>query len=264
MEKSVQDFSQNKYLWIIGTLILLFVGWFGLKALISSFEDYRVTFVDAPKEVDAGSIATFTWRVDGPPTTINHTSIRLGMVSTAGSLGKEVKPQDTKYADFVKEFASGKYGIPLQFVGNIRMDTIGKYYFRVYALVKNKHYWSDEYTFEVKKADYKISLVSTPKQVGVDTLTAFTWRIDGPPTTVNHTVVYLGNISVPGKLGKEVKPQDTKYTDFVRDFASGKYDIPLQFVGNAKIATAGSYFFRAYAVINGRNYWTDEGTFEAK
>ncbi|MBM3283439.1 hypothetical protein FJY90_04250 [Candidatus Gottesmanbacteria bacterium] len=263
-KKEGNNFLKSNYFMIAGAVILILIVWFGFKALISSFEDYRVTLVDAPKEVAAGGIATITWRIDGPPTTINRTTAYLGTVSNPGDFNKDTKSQDASYTDFVKDFADGKYDIPLQFVGNIKITAVGKYYFRLYALIKDKNYWSDEYTFEVKPADYKISLVNSPKQLGIDDISTFTWSIDGPPTTINSTAVYFGPVSFPGELGKDIRPQDTKYTDFVRDFAGGRYNIPLQFVGNMKIATAGAYFFRVHAFINGGHYWTDEYTFEAK
>ncbi len=271
---------QNKILWIIGGIVLLIAGWFSYQVLISSVEDYKVVLVDAPKQTEAGYTATFTWRVDGPPTTIGHTSVHMGTVSQPGELGKEVKPADTKYTDFVKDFASGTYNIPLQFVGNIQMKTEGKYYFRVHASVKDKNYWSDEYSFEVVKAtaigEYKITILYPPKSVilpvlptGVKEATGgglvnFTWRIDGPATTINHTAVHYGLVSNPGILADDVRPEDTKYSDFAKDFADGKYNIPLQFVGNTNIKTPGTYFYRAHALVGSRNIWSAEYSFAAK
>lgn len=276
-EKQIAQDKTNvinlKYVWIIGAILLLIGGWFGLNTIISSFEDYRVILVDASKEAAPGSTITFTWKINGPPATINHTAVYLGTVSTLGEFGKDVGPEDTKYTDFTKDFADGKYDIPLQFVGNIKMDSVGKYYFRVYALIKDKHYWSDEYSLEVKPVDYKVSVIDAPTQVAIGDIPAgatagktvtFTWQIEGLPTTINSTAVHFGQVSTPGSLGKEVKPEDTQYTDFVREFADGEYDVPLRFVGNADFATPGQYFFRVHALINGQNYWTDEGTFEVK
>lgn len=270
---------QNKILWIFGGLILLIAGWFGYKALISSVEDYKVTLVDAPKQVSAGGVATFTWRVDGPPTVIHNTSVKLGLVSNPGDLTKDIKSGDTKYTDLVTDFASGNFNIPLQFVGNIKMTKEGKYYFRVHALVNDKNYWSDEFNFDVVQAttsgDYKIAVLYPPKSVSLPVLpvdqkeatkggmVTFTWSIDGPPTTINHTSVYYGLISNPA-LTPEMRPADTRYTDFVKDFDNGKFDIPLQFVGNTRITIPGTYYYRAEALINGKTYWTDEYTFTAK
>ncbi|MBI4991508.1 hypothetical protein HZB96_05465 [Candidatus Gottesmanbacteria bacterium] len=279
MENNEGKIKQNKYFWIIGGILLLLVGVFGWKMIFGE-GDYKMTLVNAPQESVAGNNITFTWRVDGPSTTINHTSVHYGTVSHPGVLEKNVKPADTKYTDFVKDFASGKFNIPLQFIGNTVITTPGKYYFRVHALVKDKNYWSDEFSLDVVKAttsgEYKISILYPPKSVSLPVLPPddkeatkgglvnFTWRIEGPPTVINHTSVHYGLVSHSGVLDQNVKPADTKYADMVEDFADGKYNIPLQFVGNTNITTAGTYYYRAHALVNGKNYWTDEYSFEAK
>lgn len=259
-----QDTVQNKYFWIIGAVIILILGWFGWN-LIAGAEDYKISLVDGPKQTVAGGVVTFTWRIDGSPTTINHTAVYFGTVSSPGVLEKDVKQADTKYTGIVKDFDNGKYNIPLQFIGNAKVGAAGKYYYRLHATIKNKNYWSDEYTFEVKPAgDYQVSIINAPKEANIGQTVTITWRVDGAPTTINHTSIHFGEVSTPGNLGKAVKPSETKYTDLIKDFASGKYNIPLQFVGNIKIATPGALFYRGHALINGKNYWTDEGTFEVK
>ncbi len=263
-EGGSQSQGQNKYFWIVGAVILLLVGWFAWKVIFGA-ADYKVTLVNVPKEVTEGGNITFTWRVDGPPTTINHTSVYFGQTSNPGVLGADVKPADTKYTDWVKDFDNGNYGIPLQFVGNSPVGAPGTYFFRVNALINGKNYWSDENTFTVKSAgDYKVSVLNAAKSLVKDQTITFTWRIDGKPTTITHTAVYFGPESTPGTLAKDVTPDNTKYTNMLKDFNSGTYNVPLQFVGSEKIATAGAYFFRAQAFINGQNYWSNEGTFEVK
>ncbi|OGG03973.1 hypothetical protein A2W14_05940 [Candidatus Gottesmanbacteria bacterium RBG_16_37_8] len=258
------DLAGNKLIWIAGAIILLIAGWFGLRAIFASMESYRVTLVDAPKEVSANSTATFTWRVDGPATTINHTAVHLGTTSQTGELGKDVKPENTPYNHIVQDFANGNFNIPLQFVGNIGLGNPGTYYYRVHAEVKGKNYWSDEYSLEVKVPEYKVVILNTPTEVVEDATFAFTWRIDGLATTINSTSIYYGTASSPGELAKDVKPEDTKYTGFVKDFAKGNYNIPLQFVGNAVIASPETYYLRGYALINNQNYWTEERVLEVK
>lgn len=258
-----QNIGSNKYIWIIGGIILLIAGWFGFKTVLTSFEGYKVTLVDAPKEILATGVATFTWRIDGPPTTANHTAVHFGVESNSGDLETKVAPADTKYTNFVRDFAEGKFDVPLQFIGNVRVDAPGTYYFRVHANVKDKNYWSDEYTFTVVPTDYKVSLVNSLTEVAVGTAATFTWKIEGgPPTTIHQTAVYIGTVSNPGSLGKEVAPKDTKYTEFSRDFAKGDFSVPLQFVGNHKITKEGTYFYRVYALIDDKNYWTDEYSLE--
>jgi len=254
----------NKYIWIIGAIILLVVGWFGIQAIFGASENFKLSLVDAPKEVAAGAVATFTWRIDGSAATIHHTSVHIGTTSQLGEFGREIKPEDTKYTELVRDFASGDYNIPLQFVGNISMANPGKYFFRVHANIKDKNYWTDEYSFDVIVPDNKVTLMDAPKEVTANQVFTLTWRIDGPPATIHHTSIHYGTDSNPGTLGKEVKPEDTKYTDLVKDFAKGDYNIPLQFVGNTKIATAGTHYFRAHAIINDQNYWTDEMILEVK
>lgn len=258
------DISRNKVVWIAGAIVLLIAGWFGLRAIFGSLEGYKVTLIDAPKEVSAATNSTFTWRVDGPATTINHTAVHLGTSSQGGDLGKDVKPENTPYNLLVQDFANGNYNVPLQFVGNIILNTPGTYYYRVHAQVKDKHYWTDEYTLEVKTQDYKVSMISAPSQAVEDEVFAFTWRVDGLPTTITHTSVHYGTESTPGILGKEVAPDDTNYEDLVTDFTDGEYNIPLQFVGNTKIATPGTYYYRGHAIVNGQHYWTDEAVLEVK
>ena len=254
------DMSGNKLVWIIGALILLVAGYFGLRAIFASMENFRLTLVDAPKEINAASTATFTWRVDGPSTTINHTSVHLGTTSQPGELSSDVKPENTPYKLSVPDFATGNFNIPLQFVGNIALDTPGTYYYRVHATIKEKEYWSEEYSLEVKEQDYKVTVLNAPTEVVEDAVFAFTWRVDGVPTAINHTSIHYGTESNPGPLGKEVAPDDTKYADLVKDFATGNFNIPLQFVGNTSIAKPGTYYYRGHAIINNEHYWTDEAT----
>lgn len=260
----MENMSKNTYIWIAAAIIFLIGGWFGIKYLIDSTAEYKVTLVDAPKEVTAGGIATFTWRIDGPATTISHTAVHFGSTSVPGELGKEVKPADTQYTEMVQDFADGKFDIPLQFVGNVRVPAPGKYFFRVHATVRGKNYWTDEYTFEAKQGDYTVSLIDGPKETEAGKVLTFTWRVDGAPTTITHTSVHYGRTSVPGELGKDVKPAEVPYSDLIKDFADGKYNIPLQFVGNTRVLSSGTYYYRAHAIINGANYWTSEYTLEVK
>ena len=257
-----ESLGSNKLVWLAGAIVLLIAGWFGLRAIFGSMESYKVSLIDAPNEVNAGSNAAFTWRVDGPATTINHTAVHLGTVSQTEELGRDVKPENTQYTQFVQDFATGNFNIPLQFVGNIMLNTPAVYYYRVHALVKDKHYWSDEYSLEVKQPEYKVLLIDAPTQGIMDQVLTFTWDVTGVPTTVNHTSVHFGTESTPGDLGKNVAPDATKYEDLIKDFANQSNPIPFRFIGNHTFEEAGTYYFRAHAIINGEHYWTEEKTLE--
>lgn len=142
--------ATSKNFWIIGAVILVLFGLFTAKLLLFPSENYKITLVDAPKSIKPGSVTTFTWRVDGPPSSIVHTAVYLGKESLPGELGNDIHPADTKYTESVKDFMFGKFNIPLQFIGNVKIDAPGIYYFRVHATIKDKNYWSDEETMEVK------------------------------------------------------------------------------------------------------------------
>lgn len=142
--------AAGKNFWIVGAVILVLFGLFAAKMLLMPSENYKITLVDAPKIIKPGSVATFTWRIDGPPVPIVHSAVYLGTESVPGELGKEVHPADTKYTESVKDFMFGKFNIPLQFIGNTKIDKPGTYYFRIHATIKDKNYWSDEEVMDVK------------------------------------------------------------------------------------------------------------------
>src|SRR3989304_6190152 len=150
-----ESLGSNKLVWLAGAIVLLIAGWFGLRAIFGSMESYKVSLIDAPNEVNAGSNAAFTWRVDGPATTINHTSVHFGTESTPGDLGKNVAPDATKYEDMIKDFANQSNPIPFRFIGNHTFDEAGTYYFRAHAIVNGEHYWTEEKTLEVAEATTK-------------------------------------------------------------------------------------------------------------
>lgn len=110
-------------------------------------------------------------------------------------------------------------------------------------------------------AELSVSFVNTPGNLMEGNFATFTWFVDGPPMTIYTTTVYYGTVSTSGALNTDVLPLNTKYTQSVSDFLNGQYGIPLQFIGNAKMVTPGTYFARAYAYVNGKNYWSDERVF---
>lgn len=253
-------------LWGLAGLFILVAGYLAVKAILSPFNEHKVVLVDAPKEAFTGSIATFTWKVEGSATTIPSTTIRLGATSNPGELSKETKPGETSYTETLTDFVNGKYNIPLTFVGNMKMPmTVGTYYYRVHALIDDKNYWSPEGVIEIKPAEWKVELLDGPKTAVAGKTTTFTWRVNGPPTEINQTSIYFGQISTPGSLSKTTDPTSTTYvTDMIKDFSNGKYAVPLTFVGNIQIATPGSYFYRMHALVNGENIWGDEGSIDVK
>lgn len=223
--------------------------------------EYKITFIDSPTELMEGGQASFTWTIDGPPRTIHKSAVYFGTMNTQGILTKDVAPADTKYTDSVKDFIAGDFVIPIRFVGNATIAKPGKYYVRVYALIDSNNYWSEERMFTVKPIPgYEINLVNYPQKVKLNENSAFTWEITGPQAITGFTAIVGAKESKSGKLDETIDLTKTPYKVLVKDFTNGVYTIPLRYVGNTIMPEYGIYYFRALAIISGKNIWSDEYT----
>jgi hypothetical protein len=110
----------------------------------------RVSFVDATKELYKGATATFTWEVNGKNTTINTTDVLISNQSIVGDINTNVPPENTPYAVLCNDYSNGTFSIPLRFICNVRMDTVGTFYIRSYAYMNNENIWSEERQIIVK------------------------------------------------------------------------------------------------------------------
>lgn len=219
-----------------------------------------VSFVSTPGNLTEGSIATFTWFINGPAMTVHTTTVYYGTSSTPGLLDTAVLPANTRYTDSVPDFLNGYYNIPLQFIGNSKMTTPGSYFARVYAFVNGKNFWSDERAFTVSAYQKnEIHIIDYPAQAALGSVATFTWEILGPIASTGYSVIVGSKLSTPGTLDESTQISSTSYKlIFVSDFTSGTYTIPIRFVGNSPFYEAGTYYFRAYTWINGKNIWSDE------
>ncbi|MBI3385575.1 hypothetical protein HY031_00655 [Candidatus Gottesmanbacteria bacterium] len=225
-------------------------------------EASTVAIIDGPGELVEGGIATFTWHVGGLTRVIHTTTIYYGTTSAQGAFDTYITPADAHYTYQLKDFLQGDYTVPLRFVGNINLLTPGMYFYRAYALIDGKHYWSGERTFEVKQIPkHEIKIVYRPGNVPHGANATFTWDVYGPAATTGFTTVVGGKQSKPGILDPSVDIPKTPYTVLVEDFTRGTYNVPLRFTGNANVQDAGVYYFRALAYINGKNIWSDEYSF---
>lgn len=109
--------------------------------------------------------------------------------------------------------------------------------------------------------EYKVAFVDAPLSILEGTQATFTWTIDGPSKTIHKSAVYFGLSGTPGDLSKDTAPSETPYSETVKDFISGDYEIPIRFVGNATVVKPGKYYARVYALIDGKNYWSQERVF---
>lgn len=220
---------------------------------------FSVTFIDVTKNLDEGQQVTFTWNVNGPAKTIKTTAVYFGTESTPHALATNVRPEDTRYRQVLPDFLLGMYDIPLRFVGSMKVQDAGTYYARAYAYINGKHYWSPERMFTVNKLpEIGIRVVQYPETVKAGDNASFTWDVSGPPAIAGFTAIAGGRQSHPGLLDPSVDISQTPYTVITRDFTNGTYNVPLRFIGNARIGQAGTYYFRAVVSINGKNIWSDE------
>lgn len=223
---------------------------------------HTIGLVYAPNELVEGDNAAFTWQVSGPTATMHTTTVYYGIKSFPGTLLSSVSPKETPYTDTLKEFLQGEYAVPLQFVGNAQFPVPGTYFFRAYALIGGKHYWSGERTFVVKPVPKsEITVIDRPSAVSSGSNVTFTWDVSGPAALTGFTAIVAGRESKPGTLAAAIDIPKTPYTVLVGDFTTGTYAVPLRFVGSAKAGEAGVYYFRALAFINGKNIWSPEYSF---
>ncbi len=108
---------------------------------------------------------------------------------------------------------------------------------------------------------YTLSLVSIPKDLAEGDQATFTWLISGSAQTIHTTAVYYGMTSSPEEFTHTVAPENTSYSYTLKDFMDGQYQIPMQFIGNVKAGKPATYYVRAYALIDGKHYWSDERSF---
>lgn len=223
---------------------------------------FAISLVHAPTELSEAETASFTWYISGPPTTVHTSTIYYGTVSTPGNLTHQADPESTRYTASLGDFMKGDYELPIQFIGNTSQLAPGIYYFRGYTVIDEKHYWTKEQSFIVKKVPAnEVTIIDYPKTLSSGSSGSFTWDVSGPAADTGFTAIVAGKQSKAGKLSTSVATTETPYTTIVSDFTQGTTHIPLRFVGNATLKEQGTYYFRAIAFINGKNIWSDEYLF---
>ena|SRR3989338_2207891 len=220
---------------------------------------FKLNIISGPKEIFEDETATFTWAVDGLAATINTTSIYYGSESITDLLVTGISPENTEYSNYLKEFIDGRYQIPLTFVGNASNILTGTYFYRAYANINNRHYWSEEKRFTVKRIlQNEIKVINFPEKVSPGENAAFTWEVLGPKNKTLYTVIAGSKESKAGGLTSNIDLSATPYKVLVSDFINMENEVPLRFIGNTTFSEAGIYFFRALTVINNKNIWSDE------
>ena len=224
--------------------------------------EHNIAFVNFPKATTEGDNLTFTWLVNGPSATIHTTTVYYGLVSMPDILTTAASPSDTHYTQALPDFMEGDFDIPLQFISNTKSSFPGKYFFRGYANIDGKNYWTQEYSFSVdKRPRNEISIADRPVKVAHGINTSFTWDIVGPEAKFAYTAIVAAKESKAGPLDENTPLEKTPYKVIVKDFSDGSYTAPFRFVGNAVLNDTGVYYYRGLAFINGKNIWSEEYSF---
>ena len=107
-----------------------------------------------------------------------------------------------------------------------------------------------------------ISLVSVPTSVKENEPLAVSWNLESKgPLTAVHTAIHYDSTSHPGIFTTEVGPQDSGYNILTKEYASGEFLVPSEFSTQISIPKGiSNMYLRAHAIIDGKNYWTDETT----
>ncbi len=107
-------------------------------------------------------------------------------------------------------------------------------------------------TIPTPPAVYFVEIVNAPATAAAGQSFTVSWRVNSPvQETINNTAVYYGPDSKSENLTLSSYPSRTTPQ-------SGT--IPSNFSANITIGKTGIFYFRAHAIIDGTNYWSDEKT----
>lgn len=103
-----------------------------------------------------------------------------------------------------------------------------------------------------------VKVLSAPISVEEGEKFKISWRVLGKEgTVISHTAIHYDNVSHPGSLGFDIMPPQAGYRELTLESALGEFILPSTFSSEIKAGTEKIYY-RAHAVINGENYWTQE------
>ncbi len=104
-----------------------------------------------------------------------------------------------------------------------------------------------------EKAAPKAIFDSAPNSATAGQEVTISWSVSGDAAITPHTAIHYGPSSVKNPTG----PQDyAKATPFQCQITN--CPIPSPFSAKLKIDEPGTYYYRAHAVINGENVWSEE------
>ena len=102
-----------------------------------------------------------------------------------------------------------------------------------------------------------ISMTNSPQSAESGSPFQVSWRIDGPATAISNTAIYYSYGPYPGNFGTSETPASSGYGNVAQSSAVNM-TIPGTFMAGITPAGEGMLYFRAYALVGGKNYWTPE------
>ncbi|MBI4450141.1 hypothetical protein HY634_03715 [Candidatus Uhrbacteria bacterium] len=121
--------------------------------------------------------------------------------------------------------------------------------------------WAGTRPEEVRQSTSGTSVaVSAPPVSGrAGSPVPLTWGVQAPVGAIaTHTATHWGTSSTSGELGTEVAPGSAGYPNLLPDYAQGSFALPRTFTGAVTFPSTGTYYYRAHAIIDGKNYWSPE------
>lgn len=158
---------------------------------------------------------------------------------------------------------AAKFGTPI-IVGLIAVIVFAtllvSYQSNIFAGIKSGSQTTTQGTGQQTASQISVEILDFPATVEAGKDMAFTWKVNAPSgTKATHTGIHYGPNSISGPLGTGISPANSGYPTVVSNFLSGSFDVPNSFSSGGKGPTnVNKIYFRAHAIIDGKNYWSDE------
>lgn len=125
---------------------------------------------------------------------------------------------------------------------------------------KNEEKQAIQETLDTTADIPKIALTNFPMTVKEKQTFYLTWQIDTKkPQIATHTAMHFDTKSHSGELTTSDGHKESQYFKLTTKYASGSFDVPAKFSDTITVPEGASkLYLRAHAIIEGRNYWTDE------
>lgn len=112
--------------------------------------NFTVTLLSYPSNASPGQKIKLSWKVEGQPRIITHTSIHYGNISVPHDLGIHDDPRFTHY-DTTPPIKTPTFDIPDSFSDTITVPSSGTIYFRAHAVIAGENKWSEEGRIKIIK-----------------------------------------------------------------------------------------------------------------